>query len=79
MMDATRRLRVELAAEDFEALRYFALLRGVSMAAACGKVLAIHADTVAKEFPAVKAHVLAWRQAQSQKPVATDDIDEIPF
>ena len=60
-----KRSRVEVDADTHECFRYFALLRGVPIGAAMRKVLALHAAAVETEFPPVRAHMLAWREAMS--------------
>lgn len=73
-----KRARVDLDADTHETFRYFALLRGVPVGAALRRVLALHAQTIEKEFPPIRAHMLAWRTAvdmQRAMPVAHSEWD----
>ncbi len=78
---ASRRHRVELDPISYEALRYFGLLRGRPIGQVMTRILADHADKVQKEFPAVRAHVLAWGQAQQYNVHVIDGVveDVVPF
>ena len=81
-MHGPRRIRVELDAESYEALHYFALLRGDPIGRAIAHVLAIHATDVIEQFPPVRAHLLAWHQARSaqQKTLAADNpVEGVPY
>lgn len=84
-----RRARLDLDADTHECFRYFALLRGVPVGGALRQVITLHAQTIEKEFPPVRSHMLAWRQAMDAARsstgtvVGTDsgdlEVDEIPF
>lgn len=92
-MHGYKRARIDLDADTHETIRYFALLRGINVGAVCRKILSEYAARVEGEWPPIRAHMLAWRQAQSnQHPVPYDparsmgeieatmaDLDEIPF
>jgi hypothetical protein len=60
---ANKRVRVELPTETYDALQYFALLRGVPVGAVLSRALVMFTDQVQKEFPPVYAHVMAQREA----------------
>lgn len=62
-MYANRRTRLDLDIDSHETLRYFGLLRGVSAGAVMRQALARYAQDVEKQFPHVRAHMLAWRKA----------------
>lgn len=64
-MNATRRIRLELDADTYELHTYFARLRGLSTGRHLAKVLASWAATAEGEFPSMRAHMLAWREAQN--------------
>lgn len=73
--------RAQLAEIDFEALRYFGLLRGVALGSIINKQLHVYAEMVQKEFPAVRAHVMAVMQAHGHDMEIVDDTVQyvIPF
>ena len=72
-MNGTRRIRVDLDAESYEALKYFGLLRGQPVGKTITRLLAIHATTIVQEDPSVRAHLLAWHAARSQQGAAASD------
>lgn len=86
-MNATRRIRLELDADTYELHHYFASLRGLSLGRHLGKVLASYAASAEKEFPSMRAHMLAWRQARAAQPaldetsakLAAETLDQLPF
>lgn len=79
-MNATRRIRLELDEPTYETLRYFALLRGVPMGHAIRRLLALHAEQVRKDFPAVQAHVMAWQETiNAKQALAHPDPDDLPY
>jgi len=80
-MHGTRRIRVELDAESYEALHYLGLLRGVPVGKTITRILAIHATEVTKDFPPVRAHLLAWHQARAAKQALTSDnpVEGVPY
>lgn len=64
-----KRARVDLDADTHESLRYFALLQGNNVGAIVRRVMAKYAAQVEKDFPPVRAHQLAWRQAMANQRV----------
>lgn len=78
-VSGTRRIRVELATEDWETIKYFNLLRGQPMARGISRMLAVYAEALRKEHPVVKAHVFAWTQAHLNQPLSDNDLEAIPF
>lgn len=81
-----RRTRLDLDADSHECFRYFALLRGVPVGGAMRQVLARYAESVEKEFPSIRAHMLAWREAHEAERASTGDpspydvmLDQVPF
>jgi hypothetical protein len=80
-MHGHRRIRVELDAESYEALHYFALLRGDPIGRAIARLLAIHATDLLEQFPPVRAHLLAWHQARAaQQKLASDNpVEGVPY
>jgi len=80
-MHGNRRIRVELDAESYEALHYFGLLRGVPIGRTITRILAIHATEVTKDFPPVRAHLLAWHRARAAKAdIASDNpVEGVPY
>ena len=72
-MHGTRRIRVEIDAESYEALRYVALLRGQPVGATISRMLAIHATTLAEESNEVRVHLLAWHKAAAARPQLLTD------
>lgn len=66
-MNATKRVRVELDAPSYEALRYFGLLRGVPVGSVMRRALNSYASAVVEEFPAVKAHMAAAAAAEAAR------------
>jgi hypothetical protein len=66
---------------SYEALRYFGLLRGAPLGTVLNRQLATFAAMVQKEFPAVRAHVLAVMNAQGHDVEVVEDHVQhvIPF
>lgn len=64
-MYGNRRTRLDLEADWHEIFRYFGLLRGVTAGMVMRQALARYAVDVEKEFPPVRAHMLAWREAMA--------------
>lgn len=75
-----KRHRVELSDFAHEAVRYFALLRGVPTGKVMTQGLAYWIDRVVSENPPVRAHMLAWQRMQdaTEATVAPGD-DMVPF
>lgn len=80
-MNARKRLRVEVDIDTFECLKYFSLLRGMPVGRSIASMLAIHAASIEKEFPPIRAHMLAWRAALSSQPLdaGSPNVDMVPF
>jgi len=85
-----RRARVDLDADTHECFRYFSLLRGVPVGGAMRQVLSREAVTIEKEFPPIRAHMLAWRAAMAAArsvdgnavaacDTGSPELEEIPF
>jgi hypothetical protein len=75
-----KRIRIELADADYHAIRYFSELQSKPMGHAIRKVLASYSDLVQKDFPSVRAHVLAMSAIpQEQSGDRSDDPDELPY
>lgn len=76
-----KRHRVQLDEISYESLRYFGLLRGVTLGSILNRQLTTYATMVQKEFPAVRAHVLAVMNAHEQDVEVVDDAVQytIPF
>lgn len=60
-----KRARVDLDADTHETLRYFAMLQGINVGAIVRRSMALYAAAAEKEFPPVRVHMLAWREAQA--------------
>ena len=80
-MSDIKRTRLDLDSHSYEAFRYFALLRGVPVGHAMRQVLARYVETVEKEHPAIRAHMLAWRAARSAEQTAAGDdpVNQLPW
>jgi hypothetical protein len=84
---ANRRIRLDLDAETYELHSYFARLRGLSTGRHIARVLTSYATSAEDEFPALRAHMLAWRAAQGAECIldaasaklVVGDMVELPF
>ena len=73
--------RVQLAVIDYEALQYFAMLRGLPLGSVLNRQLHVYSEAVQKEFPPVRAHVMAKLAALGHDVELVDDTVQhvIPF
>lgn len=59
-----KRVRAQMSERTYDALYYFARLRGVPVGQVIAKALWSHAQAVEEEFPAVRSHCMAMGQAR---------------